>query len=501
MSQFEPRPERQDVVADVAALCEQARRITAGGPLEDHVRQIADRLEGPLRIAIAGRVKAGKSTLLNALVGERLAATDAGECTKVVTTYRHAPGYEVAAHLHDGSIEPLRFTREDGALRVDLGTVPSDRIARIDVGWPARILHEITLIDTPGLESLNDDNSQRTRAFLDHSGTNPAGADAVIYLMRHMHRSDAEFLGSFMDRTVAGASPVNAMAVLSRADEIGACRLDAMESARRIADRYAADPAVRTLVAAVLPVAGLLAETGLTLGESEYASLARLTAMPDGERARLLLSVDDFCDIELSPLTAEIRRDLVERLGMFGVRRAINAMSERSVESAGDLSRALVDVSGVAALHAAIRDRFLPRARLLQARTALVALRGVAAALVDQQAPEAGAFGAQVDRTDASAIEFSMLQAAHLVLSGAVRLDASASSEVAGLLDTTDLDTALGLSELGGDARQQAALVGLGRWRQIGTDPLANSLSTAVADTMARLFERAYTAGVRESDG
>ena len=50
-----------------------------------------DRLDEPLRLAIAGKVKAGKSTLLNALVGEQLAPVDAGECTKVVTWYRDSP--------------------------------------------------------------------------------------------------------------------------------------------------------------------------------------------------------------------------------------------------------------------------------------------------------------------------------------------------------------------------------------------------------------------------
>ena len=40
------------------------------------------RFDEPLRVAIAGKVKAGKSTLLNALVGEAIAPTDAGECTR-----------------------------------------------------------------------------------------------------------------------------------------------------------------------------------------------------------------------------------------------------------------------------------------------------------------------------------------------------------------------------------------------------------------------------------
>ena len=55
------------------------------------LRQQLGRLDEPLRVAIAGKVKAGKSTLLNALVGEQVAPTDAGECTRVVTWYRAAP--------------------------------------------------------------------------------------------------------------------------------------------------------------------------------------------------------------------------------------------------------------------------------------------------------------------------------------------------------------------------------------------------------------------------
>ncbi|MGH9208430.1 MAG: dynamin family protein, partial [Acidimicrobiales bacterium] len=54
------------------------------------LRDQIDRLDEPLRVAVAGKVKAGKSTLLNALVGEQIAPTDAGECTQVVTWYRDA---------------------------------------------------------------------------------------------------------------------------------------------------------------------------------------------------------------------------------------------------------------------------------------------------------------------------------------------------------------------------------------------------------------------------
>ena len=52
--------------------------------LQPTVYSVIAGLGEPRRLAIAGRVKAGKSTLVNALVGRMVAPTRAGECTKVV---------------------------------------------------------------------------------------------------------------------------------------------------------------------------------------------------------------------------------------------------------------------------------------------------------------------------------------------------------------------------------------------------------------------------------
>ena len=76
-------------------------------------------------------------------------------------------------------------------------------------------------------------------SLLDAAVDGPADADAVLYLMRHLHAGDARFLEAFMDHSIAHASPVNAVVVLSRADEIGSARPDALISARAIARRSA----------------------------------------------------------------------------------------------------------------------------------------------------------------------------------------------------------------------------------------------------------------------
>ncbi len=189
----------------VRALLDEVQPLAAGTPQAERLATIRARLEGPLRIAIAGRVKAGKSTLLNALVGERLAPTDAGECTKLVAWFHEAISYEVHAIRRDGSRVELGFARRDGALDISLGQERLEDLDRLDIGWPASVLHDATLIDTPGLASVNDEHSLRTREFLAFGEDRPSDADAVIYLMRHLHSRDAEFLDAFLDRSVAGA--------------------------------------------------------------------------------------------------------------------------------------------------------------------------------------------------------------------------------------------------------------------------------------------------------
>ena len=113
-----------DLATEVRRIADEALRVARGTNLEPVVAQARRRLDEPLRVAIAGRVKAGKSTLLNALVGERLAATDAGECTRIVTWYRHALGYRVVADLRPSGTRELTFRRDDGELLIELGETP-----------------------------------------------------------------------------------------------------------------------------------------------------------------------------------------------------------------------------------------------------------------------------------------------------------------------------------------------------------------------------------------
>lgn len=473
----------------VRALVAEVAPTLAGHPAQSRVSAIAERLDGPLRVAIAGRVKAGKSTLLNALVGERLAPTDAGECTKIVTRYRYGDQYGVTAEMRAGGQRTLAITRGESALKIDLAGSGEGDIRHLTVNWPSSTLQKTMLIDTPGLASLNAENSRRTIDFIQGDDGGAGDVDAVIYLMRHTHREDLRFLDAFMDRGVSSSSAVNAIGVLSRADEIGAGRLDAMESAGRIAARYAADRELSRLVSGVLPLAGLLAETGLTMIEEEAAALRGVAGIDADTLERMLLSAQTFCDMDVEGVGVEQRRRLLDRLGVFGVRVSVDLIRSQGLRTAADLGPRLVEISGLAALQERIADQFGPRARVLQARSALVALRALAKDLESSAPDVARRIAYECERIEASAAEFARIRAAHLISSGLVELDDADQAELTRLLLGTTPAQALGVTA---DSVRNAALNGVARWRTRAEDPFADPATREACEAGARTCEVFY---------
>jgi hypothetical protein len=438
------------------------------------------RLDEPLRVAIAGKVKAGKSTLLNALVGEAVAPTDAGECTKVVTWYRDGPSPRVTLCPRQGSPWALPVVRRDGALEIDLG-VPAADVDRLVVDWPTKSLRTATLIDTPGVASVNTDVSARAERFLDPDDDTPTEADAVVYLMRHLHSADADFLESFRDRGVARASSVTTVAVLSRADEIGGGRADAMFSARAIAARYRAEPALRGLCQNVVAVAGLLAHTGRTLTQAEFAALSELAGNPREDLDKALLSTDRF-------IRLYGRQELVARFGLFGIRLATSLLRQ-GTRNPAELSGELVASSGLRDLRKVLTTQFTERRDLLKARSALVALERVT------RADDRG-LARDLERITAGAHEFAELRLLSALRSGAVALPKPLVREAERLLgdDGGAAPVRLGLpAEADPRATRTAALEALRRWHEHAENPAFGRRAADACRVLVRTCEGLVT--------
>lgn len=472
----------------VAAALERCR----GSAVEEELLAVERRLEEPLRVAIAGKVKAGKSTLLNALVGEQLAPTDAGECTKIVTWYQHGPTYRVTLYLADGTSRPARFTRESGAIEVDLGGAAADQVERIVVEWPSKRLADVTLIDTPGVASINSSVSERALAFLVPDDDRPVEADAVLYLMRHMHADDLSFLESFHDDELAHPSPVNAIGLLSRADEVAVGRANAMRVAERIASRYRSDDRLRRLCQTVLPVGGLLAETSATLTQDEFEALDELAGQDRKQAEDLMLSADRFvADVSTCTVPPLVRRHLLDRFGLYGVRVALPMLRQGRASTASDLARALESRSGIVALRQELLERFSNRRDVLRARSALLAvdrlLTGVPHGL-------AGELHSEIERIRAGAHAFAEIRLLNDYRRGTVEFDGVDGQEIERLLGGggTSAAARLGLG-VGADAADVEAglLEAIERWRRKGAHPLVSLEVANAASVLVRTCEGA----------
>ena len=360
--------------------------LLAGYPslrgLQRRLQKDREGLREPMRVAVVGKIKAGKSTAMNALLGEALVAVGTVEATFNINWLKYGEEPSLRVNFKDDRPPETRSSAELTEL-TKRSEDPANikflqSIKYIEVFHPNPILKSLDLIDTPGLFSTYGVDSDNTSEFLKVHGaelnniteTEVSKADAILYLFSNSSLSDSDrkVIQEFQGAAVGRASPLNAIAVLTQVDNYDAP--EPLVAAEGITQRLMNEHGeLRNLFHKIQPIAGLLALGAQTLDLEDFTILQRLANLPTETLAGLLRSADRFATREYPdkpeiPIAIE-RNRVLKRLDLYGIKLACKLISE-GVSDRENLAELLLNKSGIPELRELIISHFGSRAYLIK---------------------------------------------------------------------------------------------------------------------------------------
>lgn len=445
--------------------------------LEQHLQRLTE----PLRIAVTGRRHAGKSTILNGLIGDEVAPPD----TRLPTWYLDGPTPNAFAISATQPVRELAIPGQGGHSAGALAPieVPPDA-EKLVVEWPSRSLRGLVLIDTPGPDVLGQEDPLWPNLL-----RSVAEADAIIHLADGPSEPNRDFLAATHQSRLARATAVSTVVVFGRADERGSGRVDAMSTAKQLARRAARESTFGPLCQGVLPIAGLLAQGSRTIQKPEFDVLAVIATLPRADQQTITLSASRFVSAAASVGNPPgVHEELLRRFGLYGIRLA-TLLIRRGTDTPLKLSAELVQRSGLNELREAISEQFTGRRDVLKARAGLIGLETLLAA---DPVPQGHELAAEVERILANAHEFRELRLLSALRAGRTQLGPDAEFNAMQLIGGHGADPASRLGLADEPLREElleAAAASLHRWRLQAANPLASRLDAEAAQTVVRSCE------------
>jgi Dynamin family len=340
------------------SLLEIARVATALG--EDTVASEAAALaertaEGRFYVACVGQFKRGKSTLLSALVGDRVLPTGVIPVTSVPTVVRFGKSKTARVRIA-GEWRPIDPSNLSEYVSEELNPENTKSVEGVEVFLPSDLLSAgMCLVDTPGIGSVFLGNTESTRAFIPH-------IDAVIIVVG----ADPPITGDELSLIQAVGSQVqDLLVVLNKADRVtGEERVGAAQFAKRMIESRLNRPVQRVYEVSALE---RLEHSGEDRDWGEFvASLERLSSQ---SRRMLAESAEERGIRRLSDalirFMEEQRQALIQPLEVSEARianlRGTVSEAERSLLDLGYLFTA--EQNRLARKFEESRDRFLAQTK------------------------------------------------------------------------------------------------------------------------------------------
>lgn len=165
-----------------------------------------------LKVVIMGEVKAGKSTLINALVQNKVAFTNVTEATTIISEISHSTQNKIELWKHSNikktfaSLSEVHDYMENSMNNPDV----LQDVEKIVISKNIDRLQNITIVDTPGLNTITASNADRTNQYL-------ANADIILWVLNAHHLGQSDIIENIERVSDYGKKMI---CVINRIDEI-----------------------------------------------------------------------------------------------------------------------------------------------------------------------------------------------------------------------------------------------------------------------------------------
>ena len=362
----------------------------------DQINTLKTKVHTKCTLAVGGRVKAGKSTFINALLGENLALVGTTETTATINRFVYGKPADqnkpVKVVYKNGNISYESQSFMDSFQGNDAKTMAlSKGILYFERALENPLLQELDLVDTPGTGAVVDEHQGAAESVFgikdlqefrkEHSEQTQElvkTADAVIYLVGAVANQDnKQFLDNFQ-QACDGASALNAIGLISRIDEEEATLYNSESQAEYVAD------SLKEQLSGVLPVSAALYmaikehATQFALWRTQLTSIqqdifeAYLSKMQDAWDGKYDSALVKKCP---NLLDVSIRRQMKGDIP-WGVFRAIIKTLYKS-DSADEATQELLRLSNFDKVRDVLKNQFFARAKAIKCTVLLSQLNKI----------------------------------------------------------------------------------------------------------------------------
>lgn len=321
---------------------------------------LSEALASNFTIAFIGQMRSGKSTLLNAIIGQNLAPVDINETTATINWFRYgskADSRKFRVFWHDGSFSdhPLPeiqkwIGRQDNIKKTKW----------IDFFSDSELLKgsNINIVDTPGTRSTIEEHQDTTMGFLSqqleeqtlkHGGS----ADAIVYVINpNIRADDKDILDMFGTRTrLPGASAYNSIATIQKWEHFEGRAWEKIAERSKKLERE-----LEGKVACVVPTSGLLYTVLNSTSEDTWQELLDYT---NGHQQQEI--EDDILTEKDFPVES-----LKNNINWLVMRLCCRFAKHNGYTKAEDLINGLLEISGIDRLKQMLIKHFISKAKIIK---------------------------------------------------------------------------------------------------------------------------------------